>query len=300
MPAFRTTLGYYPHHCDHHVGGISLTNLTDYQQSVIDIESSKAVQNDWLYAPQSTTLPYCARIFGLPKTHVLTHENSDGVDHMEFLVWCIGFFLGMRLTTTEAGFLDATPIKPGQLTDFALPNNTRTLQQAIALSELFWQQHAQDGRKVKRIEGIIHALFLSRHPHYLNFEKFTYLYAALDACYALTKSIFAPNASPSHANRLHWMCQQLGMPTPPWAFPAKQGTEVSSVRNDSFHEALFFEEPLGFAICDFNNSSGQQRNVLLEMQALVCRLIVALLGKPNCSYVRSPVDLRMGLELDFT
>lgn len=293
MPVRSVTLGYYPLDCTHQVDGISLTNLPDCQQNVIDIEASNAVHNDWLYAPQSSTLPYCDRIFSLPKTHVLTHENSEGVDHMEFLVWCIGFFLGMRLTTTEAGFLDATPIKPGQLTDFVLSN----LQQAIVLSESFWRQHAQDDRKVKRIEGIIHTLFLSWNPQYLDFEKFTYLYTALDACYALTKSIFAPNASPSHANRLHWMCQQLGMSTPSWALPTKQGTEISLVRNDSFHEALFFEKPLGFAIYDF---SVQQSNVLLEMQALVCRLIVALLGKPNCSYVRSPVGSRATHGLDLT
>lgn len=298
MRVRSVTFGYYPLDCNLQVERISLTGLPDHQQSVVGIEASNSVHNGWLYAPPQSTLPHGSRVFSLPKTHVLTHDNSDSVGHMEFLVWCIGFFLGMRLSTTEAGFLDATPIKPGQLTDFELSNSS--LLQAIALSESFWQQHAQDTRKVKRVEGIIHALFLSQHPQYLDFEKFTYLYTALDACYALTKSIFAPNASPSHANRLHWMCQQLGMSTPSWAIPTKQGTEISLVRNDTFHEALFFEKPLGFAIYDFNNSSVQQSNVLLEMQALVCRLIVALLGKPNCSYVRSPVDLRQMHELELT
>lgn len=298
MPVLSATLGYYPLDCNHQVDSISLTNLPDYQQSVVGIEASTHVHNDWLYAPQSTALPYNARVFGLPKTHELTHDNADSVDHMEFLVWCIGFFLGMRLTTTEAGFLDATPIKPRELTDFELGNNT--LSQAIALSESFWQQHSQDVRRVKRVEGIIHALFLSQNPRYLDFEKFTYLYAALDACYAQTKSIFVSNSYPSHAKRLHWMCQQLEMPTPSWAVPANHGTEISLVRNDSFHEALFLKEPLGFAIYGYNISSGHQRNVLLEMQALVCRLTIALLGKPNCSYVRSPVDSRQRHELDLT
>ena len=69
-----------------------------------------------------TDRTYAARIFGLPKTHSITHAAPDSVDHVEFHVWGLSFFTGMRLTTTEAGFVDATPIKPGKLVDFVLLN----------------------------------------------------------------------------------------------------------------------------------------------------------------------------------
>jgi hypothetical protein len=39
----------------------------------------------------------------------------------------------MRLTTTEAGFLDATPIEPGQLNDFVLMNCTLNTRQIHGL-----------------------------------------------------------------------------------------------------------------------------------------------------------------------
>ncbi len=225
----------------------------------------------------------------------MTHNSADIVDHLDFLVWCFGFFTGMRLTTTEAGFLDATPIKPGKLTDFILSNCT--LSDAISLSETFWQKHYQDNRKVKRIVGIIHTLFLAQYPINLEFERFTYLYNALDACFKLTKSVYEDKGSPSsHAKRIHWMCDIFEMETPDWALLNANETEISVVRNKTFHESLFFEEPLGFAIYDDSKND----NVLLEMEALICRLIIALLGKPKCNYVKTPVNTRQIHGCDLT
>ena len=37
---------------------------------------------------------------------------------------------------------------------------------------------------------------------------------------------------------------------------------------------------------------------MLQMQALVCRLLVAILGKPKICYVLSPVDTRQVQVLD--
>lgn len=295
MPGICITFGYYPSHCDIRTGDIALTTLPGLGQVVADIEACEGIDGDWLYAPRHAKRPN--RIFGLPKTHVLTHENADGLDHLEFLVWCFSFFVGMRLTTTEAGFLDATSIKTGTLTDFRLSN--RGLVDAISLAESFWQKHHSNQRDVKRVIGIIHALFLSQYPSYLEFEEFTYLYTALDACYALAKSICGPPSGLSHAGRLEWICQSFGLPTPKWASPGgSKSTEVSTVRNNTLHEALFFEEPLGFATYGGNQPSHE--NVPLEMQALICRLLVALLGKPNCDYVTSPVNTRQIFGLDLS
>ncbi|MGE0278814.1 MAG: hypothetical protein AB7R40_25755, partial [Nitrospiraceae bacterium] len=61
---------------------------------------------------------------------------------------------------------------------------------------------------------------------------------------------------------------------------------------DTFHEALFFNEPLGFSIYGSNQLTTDRANVTLEMRALVCRLLVAILGKPGVGYVQTPVDTR--------
>jgi hypothetical protein len=294
--------GYFPLEWNETYGPLSIVTLPNLDRSIMDVTSSTDVYKDWLYAPQQLVrnvfkdktyqLPYASRIFGLPKTHVLKHEGADGPDHLRFLVWCLGFFVGMRLTTSEAGFLDATPIQPGLLTDFV--SSHHKLAPAVALAESFWQVQRAHHRCTKRIEGIIHALFLSQYPQYLEFERFTHLYTALDACYALAKSL-KKGAGLNHAQRVEWTCQQFGMPVPGWAKPSAKKTGLSVVRNDTLHEALFFEEPLGFAVWGGAQASG---SVTLQMQALVCRLLVALLGKPGCGYVTSPVNTRQRFGLD--
>jgi hypothetical protein len=60
------------------------------------------------------------------------------------------------------------------------------------------------------------------------------------------------------------------------------------IRNAAIHEAIFMGQPLGFAI----HGIGTNQNITLEMQALVCRLLVALIGAAASDYVRTPVTTR--------
>ena len=301
MPKLSIEFGYYPRDCEFDTGVISIASNNDLHKLVAGIQEHPNVHNEWIYpspqlvrdfaSDQVSTLPYSPRVFGLPKTHTLSHEDAQSDEHLHFLVWCIGFFTGMRLTSTDAGYLDATPIRPGKLTDF-LPLSQQ-LSDGVNMAEEFWKQQLPYPRNTKRLIGIIHALFLSQYPHALCFERFIYLYSALDACFALTKEFSGfVGRGPNHAERIAWMCNQFNMPISAWASPAAIGSEVSIVRNDSIHESLFFEEPLGFAIYGGNAPMLNRPNVTLEMQALVCRLVVALLGRPDCTYVKSVVTSR--------
>jgi hypothetical protein len=297
MAGMCMSFGYYPNQWDFQVGDISIATLPNLRQVVNEIEKCDLIHDEWLYAPRGVR---SNRVFPLPKTHVITHENAESPDHLEFLVWCLSFFVGMRLTTTEAGFLDATPIKPGSLTDFVL--DQRDPLDALSLAESFWHNHRHHRRDIKRVIGIIHALFLSQYPPYLQFEEFTYLYIALDACYALAKSI-CRLSNQSHNHRIEAMCRQFHIKPPSWALPAAPtGTKlpVSAIRNETLHEALFFEEPLGFAIYGGDDAAARSRNVPLEMGALTCRLLVALLGNPDCDYVTSPVNTHQIFGLDLS
>ncbi|MDP1699153.1 MAG: hypothetical protein Q8L45_15420 [Xanthomonadaceae bacterium] len=95
------------------------------------------------------------------------------------------------------------------------------------------------------------------------------------------------------AGRVQWMCEKFDIPVPDWAKNAKATpSSLSVVRNDTFHEALFFDRPLGFSIYGGNQSAPDQINTILQMQALVCRLLVAILGQPGSSYIKTPVDTR--------
>ena len=231
--------------------------------------------------------PYGARVFCLPKTHTMEHDNALSEEHLDFLVWALSFFVGMRLTTTEAGFLDATPARPGMLVDFDLRG--QSLTNGMELAEQFWTSHGNEPRNAQRLVAAIHALFLGQYPQALQFERFIYLYTAIDACYRLAERLRQPRKKQNHGQRIAWMCTEFGLDTPDWAKPsAGGGVEVAAIRNDALHEALYVDAPLGFAV----HGGGSFGNLPLEMEALVCRLLVALIGGKDASYIGSSVDAR--------
>ena len=191
----------------------------------------------------------------------------------------------MRLTTTNRGFLDATPVELNKLTDFySLDSNSLVL--AIDLAESFWIANHKKTRNIQRLAAAIHALFLGRYPRALQFERFVYLYTAIDACYALARSLRRPSGGHNHYKRIAWMCREFGVATPSWAVATgKSGTVVSALRNDALHEAIFEGEPLGFAIY----GAGTGIDITAEMRRLICRLIVALMGGQDEAYIGSSV-----------
>lgn len=293
--------GYYPIVCNITTERFSIQTLPSLQQSIARVENDPGVHKDWIYpgaslqhnfiSEETHSLPYKTRIFGLPKTHMLTLYKSQNKEDLDFIVWCLSFFTGMRLTTTEAGFIDATPIKPRKLIDFVL--SCCTLEDAINLAIDYLESERDNFRSAKRVTAAIHALFLSQFPQSLSFEKFQYVYMALDTCFKIieTKSNF--NKRLNHAERVQWMCQNFDMPVPFWATTTNKKSDISAVRNDTIHEALFFDEPLGFSIYGGNQPSANSVNIIMQMQHLISRLIVAILGKPDIDYVKSSVESRM-------
>lgn len=305
MPVGRAEFGYYPRHLAVNSGPIQIETLPGLDETVRELEASDGVEGDWIYAPLQQvrhfpsgailTRPYPARIFGLPKTHTLTHSAADGADHIAFHLWALSFFTGMRLTATEAGFVDSTPIKPGKLVDFVLTGHG--LDRAIELTETFWVSHRSNPERARLFEAAVHTLFLAHHPQHLQFERFLLLYASLDACFALAAALNAPPVRLGHARRIAWMCSLFGIPFPPWADPgAAGGSQAAVIRNAAVHEALFMGAPLGFAL----HGIGTNQNLPLEIEALICRLLVALLGASGAAYVTSPINTRQRHGLTLT
>ena len=295
--------GYYPRPLAFSAGPVAVSTKPDLDEIVAEISTSEGAEEGWIYpgfqrvrdfSGNVRDRPYAARIFGLPNTHSIQHAAADSKAHLDFHVWALSFFTGMRLTTTEAGFVDGTPIKPGTLVDFT-PLGT-SLEAAVGLAEAFWTANRSEPAHAKRWVAAVHALFLSQYRHSLQFERILYSYTAIDACFALAKELH-PGSPPGHTDRIEWMCGLFGMPTPAWAQrPAPKGsTQIATIRNALMHEALFMDEPLGFAL----HGVGTNQNLPLEMANLICRFLVALIGAPGADYVRSPITSRQtqGLRL---
>ena len=294
----KKEFGFYPQSLQIKAGPVTVSPLPDLERTASNVLASDRVEGNWYYAsPQQVRdvmsgkireRPYASRVFPLPKTHLIEHAAATSEDHLDFHLWALSFFFGMRLTATEAGFLDATPLKPRSLVDFVLLGSSLT--GAVELADVFWKTNRAEPRHAQRFEAAVHALFLGQNPQNLEFERFVYFYTAIDACYALAEALNPPKKRPNHARRIEWMCRQFGVVTPAW------GAEVAAIRNDTLHEALFMGAPLGFAV---HRGSGTNRNLTLQMSALVCRLLVALIGGHDAAYVRSPVNTRAihGLDL---
>lgn len=197
MAARSEKLGFFPEHLRIDAGPIQVRPLPELRSIVDESSSWEGVENGWIYAPprpkrdflsgQVREPPYSARVFGLPKTHVIEHRQATDEDHLCFLVWVLSFFVGMRLTTEEAGFLDATPIRQGMLVDFALVG--QSLSRALELADSFWRGNLRKPKNASRFAAAVHALFLGQNPQALQYERFLYLYTALDACYSLAAAI---------------------------------------------------------------------------------------------------------------
>lgn len=301
MTGKTVEFGFCPIPLDWQSGDIRVSTLQDLEESVQSVREDAGVENDWIHSPRQhrrdflsgtvTELPRSARVFGLPMTHELEHKNADSDEHLSFLVWCLGFVLGIRLTDTEAGFLDATPIVVGKLHDIAWIGDSR--RQAFECCERFWQTHSAKPRVTKALAGIVHSLFLAQNPSHLGFEKFIYLYTALDGCHFVHRKTSGQTGRGTHAARIANLCDAFDMPVPSWADPS--AADVADHRNETIHEGLFFDEPLGFAPFGSMRSAPRPRSVAMEMQALVCRLLCTLLGIPASNYIKSELTSRSRL-----
>jgi hypothetical protein len=289
--------GFFPENLDLAHGQVTVSTLPDFSSSKNKVQADSNIRDGWIYPGNAETRllgggirsePYAYRIFGLPKTHAIEHANADGEQHLKFHIWALSFFVGMRLTSEEAGFLDTTPIKKGALVDFVVIDK---LDRTVELAEKIWINNITCPEQIKRISAAIHSLFLSHNRQALRFEQFQYVYMALEACFAMLWQKHKNGDKPNHAKRLSWMCEKLDISIPTWAAvddeQAKK-TEVSGLRNDAFHEALFAGEPFGFAI----DGAGSSQNLVLEMQNLTCRILVGLLGVTDTQYLKSAVNDR--------
>ena len=193
------------------------------------------------------------------------------------------------MSDVEAGFLDATPIAPGVAHDMVWLGDS--LFTAVEYADRFWTTHSANTHIEAAIRGAIHSYFISQTPTLLEFEKFIYLYTALEGCHYVHSSIQGKQASKMrHNQRIASLCEAFSISIPPWADP--NSSLVAKHRHATLHEGLFFDEPLGFQLFGGSNRNIQGGTLLLQMAALTSRLIIALLGMVTCDYVKSPVDTR--------
>jgi hypothetical protein len=293
-----TEFGFYPNPLEMETHRFSITTKPGLSETVQTLADHEHTVQGWIYSGPAINydlikgkkaMPYPARLFGLPQTHTLTLYGEQDESRIDFVLWCLSFLLGMRLTSMPMAYIDATPLRPGTLNDFVMTMNER--EEAIDRC-IDFHNRSNDAIVLKRVAAAIHSLFIAQNPKNFPFERFQYYYMALDTCYKLTKDIADKKQPKSHALRVEWACEHFRIPTPWWAQKKSKGnsTPLSDVRNDTIHEGLFFGEPLGFARYGGQDATEQDKMVLLEMRGIVCRLLIAILGTSEARYVKTEPD----------
>ncbi len=271
--------GFFPEPLELNAGGFIVSTLSGLDEKVSTISETGVMQNGWLYASNGS------RTFNLPKTHMIEYAGADSEEQVHFLVWSLGFFVGMRMTPSASGFLDATPVEPHKLCDFKL--GAPDLAVALGGADEFWKRYQANPKISKAIMGVVHSLFLSQTPSLMDFERFSYLKTAFDAFHWAHSTIFSedPQATP-HSKRIKRLCEVYGMDVPVWAdFERVDPTMTES--SDTFHEALLFDERWGFSVNGNETSANKQYwHLYEEMERLLCRLLFGVMGMSP--FVKSP------------
>ncbi|MDN2616594.1 hypothetical protein OB912_16780, partial [Enterobacter kobei] len=71
----------------------------------------------------------------------------------------------------------------------------------------------------------------------------------------------------------------------------------ASLRNENFHEAIFFGQPLGFSSFNRAHEHNLPKSLILQMEALTCRFLAAILGVKDKTYITSNINTRQYLSL---
>ena len=255
--------GFFTEALDLDCGDIKISTLPKTKEIRKEINKYPNVYKDIIYGPRLQLnkehinfkdnteeksiikLPYSSYIFPLPNTHVIKSKRIKDERYIDFLIWVLSFFVGVRLTTvaTKNGFIGYAPLKRGYLTDFFCGD----LCSAIDLGRKFWRSDTYGKANSKNLVSALHTLYIMQKPHQLQlqFEEFIYSYLAIDTCYSIVERMNTKKENIPHSERVGWMCKKLKIKIPDWAKckkkkgSKKKYSKLSVLRNKVFHESLY-------------------------------------------------------------
>jgi len=263
-----------------------ISPLGNFSDKIKALQSEGLIHDGWLYPPceepsrrhnDPDKLPKIpCRAFSLTPTHII--ETKNGLyekDREEFLINVLGFIKGVKLVPSEWSHFYRVPINLHKLVGFVCTKGET--QSLLEISNHFYSTHDIEVRKM--FFGAVH-WFLFADSYYHDFERFDCQYKVLDACYKLTRNIFNIKEC-GHNKRPNEMCKFFNLPTPLWAKLDGGISNLSTLRNQFYHEALFAGEPIGFNIPD--------SDIVFELKNFNAKLLLSILGV-KAKYIKYPAD----------
>lgn len=254
--------------------------LENHAEIVSCVELDYKTSNGYIYAPlrsvNSSSSALVPRPFELPVTHRL--ELSDDQlkdDYANFIILFFGMLKGMRLQPKGWQHFYKAPIER-KLADFD-PTDAQIIK-TLDLASSTWRKYSRqkNGQKiVKQMFSALHwHLFAQLYEH--SFERFNAQYMALDACAKLAELINFPGypkGNVKHFEKVAKLCMCTNVDIPTWG--VEKNNTLTVRRNALIHEALYNEQPIGFA----DSQEGFDLN--LELQSFVAKIYLSLLGVRN-------------------
>lgn len=258
--------------------------MDDWANLVAEFSASPGVYKGWTYPPikavdgqgAAAKKAWEPDTFSVPSTHTLTLNPKTDPRHADFFIVLLSLLTGRRLQRQGWQHFYKSPLDR-KLCDF-LPS-TSAICWAMDTATDFCERHSNQPEVLKLAFGAIHwHTFAQLYKH--EFERFDAQYKALDACYKLTCLTQRPFKEPSHTKRAHRLCKHFGIEPPEWVIPVKNAEgketcELATRRNALAHEALYGNEPIGFA------HPGDQGAMDRGLKALVARMLLSVLGMKN-------------------
>ncbi|NDV26107.1 hypothetical protein [Desulfovibrio sp. JC010] len=208
--------------------------------------------------------------FRLLSTHCI-ESTSFGTteEHFKFLILAYGFLHGLHLLPEGHMHLSRTPYRVGELTGL-VPQGS-DLQQGMSHLNHYYEASKPECKK--QIFATLH-WFLMGQSYRNVWDQFDAQYKVLDSIHSLAKKQRKVQTRPRipHATVPQRLAKIFGAYTPEWAImnKAENSCELSKIRNDFIHDAIYSEQAIGYKHSKINFG--------IEFPEFNLKLICGILG----------------------
>jgi hypothetical protein len=232
-------------------------------------EKPKAVPNSSRPSP----------VFSLPASHILHIKEPLDKENLRYedaglLIHLIGFFFGTRLQFSDWRFDGKVPIEYKNYLFYSpdVPSNF--------ISHVYQQWKTLKPKQRKHYINILYMHGKAKSCEW-EWDEFLYQYMVFDAVYRFYVMLGNKEIG-GHKNRLEGLCKHFNIEYEP-----DRITRIYALRNDLFHEALWYGGTLGL-----QKKQSDSHLIPKCLERLNSQLIVAVIGyKNNYSMSASWSDL---------
>lgn len=263
-----------------HCKDFSIQPVTDFDEIISCFYKSVKVSNGWIYGPEielkktseeekifNSKGPICCdNPYFIKSTHEIKGRVTED-NLLRFLIIGYAFLQGVYLCPDRDKVLWRIPYKPGDLNGLLLYRN----DSKNGLEQIYRYSQNITADKLKQTFAVIH-WYLIGQTYRFEWDKFDAQYKVLDGIYKLSELSKSTKAKDRfHANRPVLLSKEFNIELPQWAkLINKSKSPLSMIRNNLVHEAIYADEPIGYAHSKINYS--------LEFRSFNTKLICKIIG----------------------